>query len=97
MKLYDISQLPVMEDDRVIGLVDEEDLLIHVFKNKGSFDGSIADIMTTDPITIDAGEPIERLMQVFKDGMTALITHEGKFEGLVTKIDLLNHLQLNQR
>ncbi len=97
MKLYDISQLPVMDGEKVVGLVDEEDLLIQVFKNKGSFEGNISDIMTTDPITIDAGEPIERLIQVFKGGMTALITHNGKFEGLVTKIDLLNHLQLSNR
>jgi cystathionine beta-synthase len=97
MKLYDISQLPVMEGEKVVGLVDEEDLLIQVFKNQGSFDGNIADIMTTDPITIDSQEPIERLLQVFKGGMTVLITHNGKFEGLVTKIDLLNHLQLSNR
>ena len=28
MKLYDVSQLPVMQDGRIVGIVDEEDILL---------------------------------------------------------------------
>ena len=33
MKLYDVSQLPVMQDGRIVGIVDEEDILLEVFEN----------------------------------------------------------------
>src|SRR5207248_2095999 len=28
MKLYDVSQVPVMQDGRIVGIVDEEDILL---------------------------------------------------------------------
>ena len=30
MRLYDVSQLPVMQDERIVGIVDEEDILLEV-------------------------------------------------------------------
>ena len=30
MKLYDVSQLPVMDGDQLVGIVDESDVLLHV-------------------------------------------------------------------
>ena len=30
MKLYDVSQLPVMDGERIVGIVDETDVLLHV-------------------------------------------------------------------
>ena len=37
MKLYDVSQLPVLENDRVVGIIDESDLLLAVFSNPERF------------------------------------------------------------
>src|SRR4249919_2639458 len=31
MKLYDVSQLPVMDGDNIVGIVDESDVLLPVF------------------------------------------------------------------
>ncbi len=31
MKLYDVSQIPVLEDGNIVGIVDEEDILMEVF------------------------------------------------------------------
>ncbi len=97
MKLYDISQLPVIEDDDVVGLVDEEDLLIHVLQAGGKFDGDVANIMTRNLIKIEAQETMDGLLKVLTGGMTALIMHDGHFQGIVTKMDVLNHLRLAQR
>jgi hypothetical protein len=36
MKLYDVSQLPVMEGDRIVGIVDESDVLLHVYGDEGA-------------------------------------------------------------
>ena len=37
MKLYDVSQIPVMQDGRIVGIVDEEDILLEVFANPAHF------------------------------------------------------------
>ncbi len=94
MKLFDISQLPVLEDDRIVGLLDEEDLLLHVYEHKGKFEGETRDIMTTDLRLVDASESMDRLLGILTRGMVAPIIHDGRFQGLVTKIDVLNHLRL---
>jgi cystathionine beta-synthase len=97
MKLYDYSQLPVLDGDELVGLIDEEDLLVHVHEHEGAFDGIARDIMTRDVATVDAAEPLERLLEVLTRGMVAPILHKRKFQGLVTKIDVLNHLRLAAR
>ncbi len=37
MKLYDVSQLPVMEGDEIVGILDESDLLLHVYADEAKF------------------------------------------------------------
>lgn len=37
MRLYDISQLPVLENGRVVGIVDEWDLISHVRATVSAF------------------------------------------------------------
>jgi cystathionine beta-synthase len=97
MKLYDISQLPVLDGDAIVGLLDEEDLLTHVSGQNGAFDGIAADIMTRDLKVVDASESLDDVLGVLTRGMVAPIIHEGRFQGLVTKIDVLNHLRLAAR
>ena len=95
MKLYDISQLPVVEDDRLIGILDEEDLLMQVFDHNGEFKGSITDVMTTDLRTVEATESLERVLLILSRGMVVPVLHQGRFQGLITKIDVLNHMRLH--
>lgn len=94
MKLYDVSQVPVLDGDTLLGLVDEEDILMRVYERK-NFDGTASDVMTTDLVTVEASEDLTRLLDLFTRGMVALIMHRGRFQGLVTKIDVLNHLRLH--
>src|SRR5690606_5603484 len=37
MKLYDVSQLPVMHGDVLVGIVDESDVLLHVYGDEARF------------------------------------------------------------
>jgi cystathionine beta-synthase len=95
MKLYDISQLPVLNDDGTIaGIIDEEDLLFAVVRNRDKFKDPVKSAMTYRVETVDAGEKIEELLPVFARGHVAVVLKGGKFEGLVTRTDLLNHLRL---
>ncbi len=49
MKLYDMSQVPVMKDGKIIGIVDEEDILLEVFGNPDHFNEPVTKAMATGP------------------------------------------------
>ena len=93
MKLYDVSQLPVMDGDRLCGIVDESDLLLHVYGDEEKFKQSVATAMITDLQTLDVNAPIEDLLPVFEHGRVAIVMDGAKFLGLITRIDLLNYLR----
>jgi cystathionine beta-synthase len=94
MKLYDISQLPVLDGDTLVGLLDEEDLLVHVYRT-GNFEGTVADVMTRDVTVVDAGRDLTEVLAILERGMVAPVVRNGRFQGLITKIDVLNHLRLH--
>jgi cystathionine beta-synthase len=93
MKLYDVSQIPVMEEGRIVGIVDEEDILLEVFSNPQHFSEPVTKAMATHLITINADEPMSKLMEIFRRGMVAIVVDGEEFLGLVTRIDLLNWLR----
>ncbi|MCP5080280.1 MAG: pyridoxal-phosphate dependent enzyme [Alphaproteobacteria bacterium] len=93
MKLYDISQIPVLDDDKLVGLLDEEDLLLHVY-DTGGFEGLASEIMSTDLRTVSADEDLARVLLLLTRGLVVPVIHNGKFQGLITKIDVLNHMRL---
>jgi cystathionine beta-synthase len=93
MKLYEVSQLPVMRDGKIIGIVDEEDILMEVIDNPGHFDEPVTEAMESHLVTVPPDAPIEKLVEIFKRGMVAIIVDGEEFLGLVTRIDLLNWLR----
>ncbi len=95
MKLYDISQLPVLnEDGTLAGIIDEEDTLFAVVRNREKFKDPVKSAMTYRVETLDASKAMEDLLPVFAKGFVAVVTQAGKFEGLITRTDLLNYLRL---
>ena len=97
MKLYDVSQLPVLEDGRIVGIVDEEDILLEVVGNPGHFDEPVTEAMESHLVTVPPDAPLERLMEIFRRGMVAIVVDGGEFLGLITRIDLLNWLRLRRK
>ncbi len=93
MKLYDISQLPVMRDGRIVGIVDEEDVLLEVFEHPERFNEPVSRVMASHLVTVPPDAPIAQLMEIFKRGLVAIVVHHGEFLGLITRIDLLNWLR----
>jgi cystathionine beta-synthase len=93
MKLYDMSQLPVMSDGKIVGIIDEEDLLLKVFDNPEVFKRPVADIMARHLVTVAPDAPLPQLIEIFKRGMVAIVIDHGEFLGLITRIDLVNWLR----
>jgi cystathionine beta-synthase len=93
MKLYDVSQVPVMQDGKIAGIVDEEDILLEVVANPAHFNEPVTRAMASHLVTVPVDAPISQLMEIFKRGMVAIVVHGNEFQGLITRIDLLNWLR----
>ena len=93
MKLYDVSQLPVMDGDRIVGIVDESDVLLHVYGDEARFRDPVSTAMVSKLDKVDVRAPIESLLPVFDRGHVAIVMDGEKFLGLITRIDLLNFLR----
>ena len=93
MKLYDVSQLPVLKDGRIVGIVDEEDILLEVYDNPRHFGEPVTAAMESHLITVPPSATIEQLMEIFKRGLVAIVVDGNEFLGLITRIDFLNWLR----
>jgi cystathionine beta-synthase len=93
MKLYDVSQLPVMDGEHIVGIVDESDVLLHVYGDESRFRDPVSTAMVSKLDKIPVADPIESLLPVFDRGHVAIVMDDDKFLGLITRIDLLNFLR----
>jgi len=97
MKLYDVSQLPVLEGAHLVGILDESDLLLAASRDAGAFRRPVRDVMTKKLTTVTSSAPIESLLPIFDEGMVAIVVDGDKFLGLITRIDVLNYLRRKLR
>ena len=93
MKLYEISQLPVMDGDELVGIVDESDVLLHVYGDEERFKDPVSTAMVSKLDSLDVKSPIESLLPLFDRGHVAIVKDGDRFLGLITRIDLLNYLR----
>jgi len=97
MRASDVSQLPVVKDDRIVGILDESDILAFVEGEDATraerFKKSVHNAMTTKLRTVQIAEKLDALPVVFERNEVAIVVDGEKFVGLITRIDLINHLR----
>ena len=91
MRASDISQLPVIKEGDLLGIIDEEDVLISVSKNQGTFSDEVERhmIQQLDVLQYNASE--DELIGILSEGKVAIIYNEDTFIGFISKVDLINH------
>ncbi|MDR1897468.1 MAG: pyridoxal-phosphate dependent enzyme [Prevotellaceae bacterium] len=94
-KLYDISQLPVLDKTKVVGILDESDLLLALNSKSCSMETPVKDIMNRELITIPYTATRDELLTILNNGLVAIVENpQGDFEGLITRIDFINYLNI---
>lgn len=92
MKKYGISQIPVMQDDKFVGSVEESDLFRKVVDNPSVKDEAIKEIMGDPYPIVDENTTIEEVAKLInKDNGAALVEVDSKWH-IVTKYDVIDAL-----
>ncbi|WP_296167890.1 pyridoxal-phosphate dependent enzyme [uncultured Brevundimonas sp.] len=100
MRGADVSQLPIIQDGRLVGILDESDI-VHVMNTdditrQARFAKPVGEVMTRDLDTVQVGEPLDALIPLFDRDRVALVLDGEQFVGLIARVDLINHLSLNR-
>ncbi|MCY1356812.1 CBS domain protein [compost metagenome] len=93
MRLADVSQLPVLDDGHLVGVIDESDLLLSVHADASRFRAAVASAMCDRPETLAPSASLHELEAVLDRGLVAIVADQAGFHGLITRFDLLNHLR----
>ena len=100
MRGADVSQLPIIQDGRLVGIIDESDI-VHVMNTdeitrQERFKKPAGSVMTRSLDTVQVSEPLDALIPLFDRDRVAIVLDGEQFVGLITRTDLINHLSLNR-
>ena len=91
MRASDISQIPVINDGELLGVLDEEDLLFCVSKDPAEFSSEVSMHMIDKLDILQSNASEEELLAILSEGKVAIIYEEQTFIGFITKVDLINY------
>ena len=98
MKVYDISQLPVVDTKgKICGFIDESDLMLSLYGKEKNFTAPVKSAMISKVETIPVNAKTESLFPIFDKGNIPVVVDGDQFLGLITRMDLLNHLRRQMR
>ena len=89
MKKYEISQLPVIDGHRLVGLLSESTILDALLNSKAS---KVSEIMQESPPIVSKTTSIQVVSNLLKHYPVVVVSEGGKLVGLITKSDLLGKL-----
>ena len=93
MRNSNISQLPVIEEGDVIGVIQEKDILKNCLNNKEGFSDLISNVMSKKINSLDSKASVDELSKILENENFAMIMENNTFIGLLTKVDLLAYLK----
>jgi cystathionine beta-synthase len=91
MRASDISQIPVIDESELLGVLDEEDLLFCVSRDPAEFSSEVSKHMIDKLDTLQSDASEEELLAILSEGKVAIIYEEQTFIGFITKVDLINY------
>ncbi|HKQ14457.1 MAG TPA: pyridoxal-phosphate dependent enzyme [Steroidobacteraceae bacterium] len=87
------SQLPVMDDDKLIGIITEDDILRFAFGRPERFKEAVRNAMTATFLRVDKMLSINNLVAMLEVCASAAVMDGDRFYGLITRSDVLNYLR----
>jgi cystathionine beta-synthase len=97
LKLHDVSQLPVLQNGKIIGILDQTDILGAVMSSRNGFSEPVKEWMTKDLKVNKPNDSLKDVVELINQGMTPLLCEGDRFIGLITAIDVLDHFKRKSR
>lgn len=91
----DISQLPVIDNGEVIGVIDDTCILKNSHLKEFNFSSIVYEIMNKKFNTIEVSSDINNLYNSFENSNYVIVKKNNNFIGLITKIDFISYLKNN--
>ncbi len=93
MKERGVSQLPVLDDDRLVGILTESDVLSKLVEGNATLSSAVAEVMFRNVQTVNVNEDAKILTQLFARDLVGLVVGDDqRLLGVITKMDLVDHL-----
>jgi len=92
MKQHGISQVPLVEDGRLAGMITEVRLLKTMLDDPASVDRPVKELAEPSYELVSPDTPVSRLSQVFSDHAVAIVQEGSTPTAVITKIDLIDYL-----
>jgi cystathionine beta-synthase len=92
MKEHGISQVPVLDGTKIMGLVNERDLLQFFMTQDAKLDGEVGPLVDTQFSTVDMATPVATLSGLFNQNPVVLVVENRELKAVITKIDLIEYM-----
>lgn len=93
MRRHGISQVPLTDDNgKPLGMVHEIDILRGLQRDEVNIDSPVRTIETQIGGLLSPSARVEELYGVFGEQQAAIVVSEGKIVGVLSEIDLIEHL-----
>ena len=87
------SQLPVMDEGKLVGVVTEDTIIRFVFGKPELMNAPVKDSMQTEFIRLEKESSLNNLVAMLQVQPYAAVMDGDEFLGLITRSDVLNHLR----
>jgi len=92
MTEHGISQIPIIDDGKLRGLVTEVELLRYLARGEHSLGSPVGDLVESDYATVTPRTQIDTVKNVLSDARIAIVVDRDDIVGVITKIDLIEYL-----
>ncbi len=94
LKKHGISQMPVVEGERMLGVIEEADLLSSILSGAMFANSEIEPIVQSEIPTVTDDSPLDDVSFIFTHSNhdAILVTRENVPQDIITKIDLIDYL-----
>ncbi|HZY43914.1 MAG TPA: cystathionine beta-synthase [Anaerolineae bacterium] len=97
MKQHDISQMPVLTDGKLVGMIGESSLLTQMSTPGSSAEESIGPIINRQVTSVPTDTGLEAVMTLFGANQAVIVVDADRVVGILTKIDLIDYLAAHMK
>lgn len=92
LKIHEISQMPVLSEGKLIGLITESTLLTHLAVPGHSVEDVITPMINRQVTTVSPELPAGSLLNLFGGSQAVIVVAGDRVTGILTKLDLIEYL-----